>query len=91
MCKGKSQGMGQEVEDKFDKNNLKLSGHAVRNLMGPTLLVWVVSLTGPDTTGPELFLVAAHQVSFMTAALVRSVCNKMGAFEFEGNSWRECQ
>ena len=59
--------------DKFDKDNLKLSGHAVRNSMGPILLAWAVSLTGPDATGPELFLAVVHQVSFMTAALVRSV------------------
>ena len=69
--------------DKFDKDNLKLLGHAVRNLMGPTLLAWVVSLTGPDAIGPELFLAALHQVSYMTAALVKSVCNKMGALKLK--------
>ena len=58
--------------DKFDKDNLTLSGCAVKNSMGPTLSGWTVSLTGPDTTGPELFLAAVHQVSFMMAALVRS-------------------
>ena len=41
--------------DKFDKDNLKLAGYTVRNLMRPTLLAWVVSLTGPDATGPEIF------------------------------------
>ena len=51
--------------------------------MEPTLLGWVVSLTGPDATGSELFLAAVHQVSFMTAALVRSVCNKMGALKLK--------
>ena len=69
--------------DKFDKDNLKLSGCALRNLMGPTLSAWAVSLTGPDSTGPELFLAAVHQVSYMTAVLVRSVCNKMGALRLK--------
>ena len=43
----------------------------------------MVSLTRPDSTGPELFLAAVHQVSFMTAALVRSVCNKMGTLRLK--------
>ena len=63
--------------DKWDKENLKLSGHAVRNSIGPTLLARVISLTGADATGPELFLTAVQQVNFMTASLVRSVCHKM--------------
>ena len=63
--------------DKFDKENLKLSAHAVRNSIGPTLLARVISLTGAEATGPELFVTAVQQVNFMTASLVRSVCTKM--------------
>ena len=51
--------------------------------MGPTLLGWVFSLTGPDATGPEQFLAAVHQMILMTAALVRSVCDKMGALKLK--------
>ena len=64
-------------EDKFDKENLKLSAHALRNSIGPTLLAHVISLTGAAATGPELFLVAVQQVNFMTVALVRTVCTKI--------------
>ena len=31
--------------EKFDKDDLKLSGHAVRNSMGPSFLGQLVSLT----------------------------------------------
>ena len=63
--------------DKFDKENLKLSAHCIRASLGPHLLSRVVSLTGPEATGPELFLTAVQQVGFMTASLVRSVCNQI--------------
>ena len=45
--------------------------------MGPQLLGHVISLVGHAATGPELFIATVHQVSFMTAALVQSVCNKI--------------
>ena len=62
--------------DKHDKDNLKLSAHALRNSIGPNLLAHVISLMGAAAPGPELFLVAVQQVNFMTAALVRTVCTK---------------
>ena len=41
--------------DKFDKDNLKLSAHALRNSIGPNLLACAISLTGVAATGPEFF------------------------------------
>ena len=41
------------------------------------LLAQVVSLVGPNATGPEMFLTTVFQVSFMTASLVRSMCNEI--------------
>ena len=46
--------------------------------MGPQLLGCVISLVEHAATGLELFIAAVHQVSFMTAALVQSVCNEIG-------------
>ena len=65
------------IGDKYDKENLRLSGFVVRASLGPNLLNRVISLAGATATGPELFLTAVHQVSYMTASLVRSVCNKI--------------
>ena len=64
--------------DKFDKENLRLSGFVVRGSLGPHLLARVISLAGANASGPELFLTAVFQVSFMTASLVRSVSNQIG-------------
>ena len=64
--------------DKFDKENLCLSAFVVRGSLGPHLLARVISLAGADASGPELFLTAVFQVSFMTALLVRSFSNQIG-------------
>ena len=64
--------------DKFDKENLRLSAFVVRGSLGPHLLARVISLAGADASGPELFLTAVFQVSFMTASLVRSFSNQIG-------------
>jgi len=64
--------------DKFDRENLRLSGFVVRGSLGPHLLARVISLAGADASGPELFLTAVFQVSYMTASLVRSVSNQIG-------------
>jgi len=64
--------------DKFDKENLRLSGFVVRGSLGPHLLARVISLAGANASGPELFLTAVFQVSFMTTSLVRSVSNQIG-------------
>ena len=64
--------------DKFDKENLRLSGFVVIGSLGPHLLGRVISLTGATVSGPELFLTAVFQVSYMTASLVRLVSNQIG-------------
>jgi hypothetical protein len=64
--------------DKFDKENLRLSAFVVRGSLGPHLLARVISLAGATASGPELFLTAVFQVSYMTASLVRSVSNQIG-------------
>ena len=64
--------------NKFDKENLHLSGFVVRGSLGPHVLARVISLAGANTSGPELFLTAVFQVSYMTASLVRSVSNQIG-------------
>ena len=64
--------------DKFDKENLRLSGFVVRGSLGPHLLGRVISLAGANASGPVLFLTAVFQVSYMTASLVRSVSNQIG-------------
>ena len=61
--------------DKFDKANLPLSGCVVRGSLGPHLLARVISLAGANTSGPELFLNAGFQVSYITSSFVRSVSN----------------
>jgi hypothetical protein len=69
--------------DKFDKENLRLSAFVVRGSLGPHLLARVISLAGADATGPELFLTAVFQVSFMTASLVRSYSNQIGGLKLK--------
>ena len=64
--------------DKYDKENLRLSAFVVRGSLGPHLLARVISLAGADASGPELFLTAVFQVSFMTESLVRSNSNQIG-------------
>ena len=46
--------------------------------LGPHLLARVIALAGANASGPELFLTAVFQVSYMTASLVRSVSNQIG-------------
>ena len=53
------------IGDTHDKLNLKLSGFAMINSLGPHLLQRVNSLIGPRATGPEVFLAAAHQIKFL--------------------------
>ena len=61
----------------WDIENLRLSGFAVRNSLGNNLLNRVISFVGAEATGPELFISALHQVNFMTAGLVRGLCDKI--------------
>ena len=61
----------------WDVENLRLSGFAVRNSLGNNLLNRVISFVGVEATGPELFICALHQVNFMTAGLVRGLCDKI--------------
>ena len=67
--------MQGDFGDKYDKLNLKLSALIVRESLGPNLLARVIGLVGAQATGPELFLTAVHQISFMTASMVRSLCD----------------
>ena len=64
--------------DKFDKENLCLSGFVARGSLGPHLLARVISLAGANPSGPELFLSTVFQVSYTTASLVRSVIHQIG-------------
>ena len=69
--------------DLYDHQNLHLSGFVIRNSLGPNLLARVISLAGASTTGPELFMIAVHQVAFMTAVLIRIICNEIGAMRLD--------
>ena len=69
--------------DKFDRENLKLSAFAVRNSLGPNLLARVVKLVGATASGPEIFIAAVFQVNYMTAYMVRGVCNKIVALKLK--------
>ena len=70
--------LNNTVGDSHDKLNLKLSGFALRASLGPNLLQRVNSLIGGRASGPEVFMTAIHQIKFMTATVVRSLCNKLG-------------
>ena len=78
------------VGDRFDTENLRLAGFVVRGSLGPHLLARVIFLAGPSASGPELFLTAVFQVSYMTASLVRSVSNQIGNLKLKsvgGEKW----
>ena len=77
--------------DKFDRENLKLSAFAVRNSLGPNLLARVVKLVGTTASGPEIFIAAVFQVNYMTAYMVRGVCNKIVALKLKEISERMWQ
>ena len=54
--------LSEILGDKFDCENLRMSGLGVRDSLGPKLLNRVLTLFGITATGPELFLAAVHQV-----------------------------
>ena len=66
-----------QIGDKWDLENLRLSAFAVRNSMGTNLLNRVISFVGAEASGPVLFLSAITQVNFMTAGLVRGLCDSI--------------
>ena len=74
---GDGQAAIEDGGDDCDRENLKLSAFTVRALLGPQLLGRVIQLVGPMASVPEIFVTAAHQMSFMTAALVRKMCNEI--------------
>ena len=76
--------------DKFDKDNLKLSAHALRNSIGPNLLAHVISLTGAAATGPELFLVAVQPSELHDCSIGQDCVHQDCWFEAEVVSRREC-
>ena len=65
--------------DPYDLENLRLSGLAIRDSLGPSLYSRVASLTTADTTGPVYLKTAINQVLFMNASMIHSLSNKLGA------------
>ena len=69
--------------DRFDKENLRLSGIAIRNSLGPNLLQRVSSLIGPGETGPIVFKTALDQVMHMNASTIRVLSNTLGSLSLK--------
>ncbi len=64
--------------DKYDKENLRLSGLVIRESLGPELFNRISSLISPTATGPEVFKVAIDQVMCMNATTIRTLSNQLG-------------
>jgi hypothetical protein len=66
------------LTDPYDVENLRLSGLALRDSLGPELYSRVSSLSTPDKSGPVLFKIAVDQMMHMNDAQVRNLSNKLG-------------
>jgi hypothetical protein len=66
------------LTDSYDLENLRLSGLAIRDSLGPELYSRVSSLSTPDKSGPVLFKIAVDQVMHMNDAQIRNLSNKLG-------------
>ena len=69
--------------DKYDLENLRLSGLTLRNSLGSELYTRVISLTGAHGSGPVLFKVAVDQVMFMNANMIRNLSNRFGSLKLK--------
>lgn len=64
--------------DVCGKENLRLSGVALRSCLGPKMLTKVLRCTGPEASSPEVFRAAANQLSTMPSNVVRILSNQLG-------------
>ncbi len=69
--------------DRYDQENLKLPGIAIRESLGPDLYRRVASLTDGNTTGPEYFKLAIDQVSFLSSTMVCKLSNDLALLDLK--------
>ena len=75
--------MIESYTDRYDLENLRLSGLALRDSLGADLYSRVPSLTGENASGPLIFKVAIDQVMFMNANMIRHLSNTLGSLKLK--------
>ena len=65
--------------DKYDQENLRLSGIAISESLGPNLYARVISIVPVDSPGPVILKVALNQVMYMNASTIRNLSNELGS------------
>lgn len=73
----------ERTGDKVDKENLRLSGLACHESLGPDLFACMSSLISASTSGHVDLKIATDRMLFMNASTIRNLSNTLGCRDFD--------